>query len=307
MGAHVVGVINQKGGVGKSTITDLIAREFIENGFKTLVIDFDPQASLTKKMEGDSSQFQQSDDLFSHPSHIVRIFKDMPITPITKTIDGKEYHFVPCSNRLNSFLEATIPGKEMKLSKYIRTIADDYNVIIIDSQPALTTYMYNVILASQHIIVPVKASKPDADGLEEVVPVINNLLSDYDKDSIKNIWLIPNEVDMKMSNVTKKCLLDFSLFPDFVHSFNMLKTTKVRVMEPIPSRTVFQQAVFFKSFLRDHIIANKVSGDLLIEISNMFKKIVDDIGLKPQKTSDTTQHLELQQSVGNESSSFPTL
>ena len=161
-----IGVINQKGGVGKTTISNAIAYESSQiKKLRTLLIDFDPQSSQTILLNFEPKNYKKD-----HESNIARIFEKFQVKPlkINNLLD-----FIPCNLDLANQSESATVGKDKMLQKFLTKIEDNYDVIIIDSNPSFSSLMTNVVLSSDCLLIPIGTSALDEAGAQGFFEIID--------------------------------------------------------------------------------------------------------------------------------------
>lgn len=167
---QVYAVINQKGGVGKTTTVFNMAAELANNDKKVLVMDMDPQGSLTTSMGFVSSDIENT---------IGKVFETLirrePMPDLGSYIISRgKLDLIPSNLTLSvadiSIVTAT--AREYILKKIILQIKDQYDYIIIDCPPTLGMLVVNVLTAADSIIVPIKASEMDAKGFESLLDTV---------------------------------------------------------------------------------------------------------------------------------------
>lgn len=166
----IIAVVNQKGGVGKTTTTMNLGYALAEKGKKVLLIDFDPQSSLTVCMG--------YDDTDSLPCTIAtlmqRIMEDMELPEDFRYIyhhtsdNGTALDFIPCSMELSAVDVSLVNAvcRESILKGILTELKADYDYIIIDCSPSLGMLTINALVAAQAVIIPVTPEYLSAKGLE---------------------------------------------------------------------------------------------------------------------------------------------
>lgn len=173
----MIAVVNQKGGVGKTTTTMNLGYALAEEGKKVLLIDFDPQSSLTVCMG--------YDDTDSLPCTIATlmqlVMEDMELPEDFKYIyhlpsecitglpgKGITLDFIPCSMELSAVDVSLVNAvcRESILKGIVAELRDDYDYIIIDCSPSLGMLTINALVAVQAVIIPVTPEYLSAKGLE---------------------------------------------------------------------------------------------------------------------------------------------
>ena len=153
----VLAVINQKGGVGKSTTAAAIAAGLLLKGYKTLAIDLDAQGNLTYNYAADSRK-STALGLLTGEVDAESAIQHTPggdIIPASKALAGAD-----------AFIADT--GKEYRLKEAIEPIKPLYDYIIIDTPPALGILTINALTAANSVIIPAQADIYSLQGIEQL-------------------------------------------------------------------------------------------------------------------------------------------
>ena len=158
---RIIAVVNQQGGVGKTTTAVNLAAALTEQGFRVLVCDFDPQANATSGLGVDKRKTKAS-------SYDVVING----TPAEETIVRTNYADVmPSSADLAGAGVELIdrPGREQQLKKALTPIRDRYDLILIDCPPSLELLTLNGLCACDGILIPVQCEYYALEGLSDLM------------------------------------------------------------------------------------------------------------------------------------------
>lgn len=164
----VVSVINQKGGVAKTTTSLNVAACWAAQGHKVLLIDLDPQSSATKAVFGDRE--------FDHTIYDVLMagtsIQDAIVTSPDFGID-----LVPAEILLSGIDIQLAPlyGRETVLRKKIEPVARKYDAILIDCSPSLGLMTINALMASKDIIIPICPEYFSLKGIELILDTLQNI------------------------------------------------------------------------------------------------------------------------------------
>jgi len=152
----IIAVINQKGGVGKSTVAYTLGKAFLLKGYKVLFIDLDGQCDLSHTMKVDEDSLELTSlDLLTGKNKASKVIQQkkqgdiIPGSPALVIADSK----------------ITENGKEFRLAKALKEISSDYDYIIIDTPPALGIIMTNALTACTGVIIP---AQPDIYSLKGI-------------------------------------------------------------------------------------------------------------------------------------------
>lgn len=167
--ATIVGVLNNKGGVGKSTTVCSLASLLDVAGKRVLVIDADPQGNASQVFRVyNPTEPGETYDLF---------FKDTSVKDIIKRSSNSNVHVIPAGQKhWNTVRELDILSHEKGmdtvrsiLRSRLAEITDNYEFIIIDNSPARDILADNVLTASDYILTPVEVEGFSYEGLKVVL------------------------------------------------------------------------------------------------------------------------------------------
>ena len=162
---NVIAITNQKGGVGKTTTTVNLGVGLARTGKRVLLIDADPQGSLTLSLG-----VKNPDDLdISLATYMGNIMQDKPFDPHTGIQHSDEgLDFLPSNIELSG-VEISLfnaMSREYVLKTYVDSIRKDYDFILIDGMPSLGMMAINTLVAADSVIIPSQPSFLSAKGLD---------------------------------------------------------------------------------------------------------------------------------------------
>lgn len=161
-----IAIANQKGGVGKTTTTIILADALKHLGYKVLAIDLDPQCNTTDtygaKIEDVNTIYDVLDGKCNTEEAIQKLALG-DIIPGDKLLADNLDHFNAKMSR------------ELLLRKKLKEVYNKYNFVIIDTPPTLGLYMVNALAASDGCVIPLKAERYSVSGLGELFSTIRNI------------------------------------------------------------------------------------------------------------------------------------
>lgn len=172
--ATVIACVNQKGGTGKATTCENLGAGLVMNGKKVLLVDFDPQASLSISLG-----YPKPEEL---PVTIADMMKKVVDEKEIKPGEGILHHeegmdLMPSSIELSGMevsLVNTI-SRETVLKEYLESVKRDYDFVLLDCSPSLGMLTINAMAAADTLLIPVQASYLPAKGLEQLLQTVNKV------------------------------------------------------------------------------------------------------------------------------------
>ncbi len=162
-----IAILNQKGGVGKTTTTINLASYLAKSGKHVLIADLDPQGNATSGLGIDKETLDETmyDVLFQHsiaPNVAIDTdFERVQIVPANANLAGAEVQLVGALQR------------EVQLQKVLEQFAHDY--ILIDCPPSLGLLTINALSAADYVLIPVQAEYYALEGLSQLLGVVERV------------------------------------------------------------------------------------------------------------------------------------
>lgn len=161
---HTYAVINQRGGIGKTTTAAALAAGLRARGYKTLLIDLDAQCNLSYTMRAE------------HSSPTIYEVLTGAAELQAAIVNTEQGDIIPSSaNMATADTAITETGKEYKLREAILTLKGKYKYIVIDTPPALGIATINALTAANSVIIPAQAEAFSLQGIGRVYNTIETV------------------------------------------------------------------------------------------------------------------------------------
>ena len=165
--AYVISIVNQKGGVGKTTTAVNLGAFLAKKRKKVLIIDLDPQGNATSGYGFEKASLENTVyDLLVNEEDIANVItntnvKNVDMCPTNINLAGAEVELVSAISR------------ETILKRALEPVLDKYDYIIIDCPPSLGLLTINALTACEGVIVPIQGEYYALEGLAQLVDTIN--------------------------------------------------------------------------------------------------------------------------------------
>lgn len=170
----ILAIANQKGGVGKTTTTLNLGMELARRDFRVLLVDMDPQASLTATLGIDAAESNLAD--------VLGIVErgDRPLErillPVEENLDLAPGDILLSRTELGLVVR---PAREQQLARALSAVVDRYAMILIDCPPSLGLLTVNALIAADAVIVPTLLDALALRGLGLFVETLDEVRQDY--------------------------------------------------------------------------------------------------------------------------------
>ena len=161
--AKIIAIVNQKGGVGKTTTCVNLAAAVKAAGKRVLLCDFDPQANATSGMGVDKTTGNGVYDAIINGAKTADVIVPTPygdVLPSSKALAGAGVELINMQDR------------QFLLKAALRQVADDYDFIFIDCPPSLELLTLNALCAANSLLVPVQGEYYALEGISDLMGTV---------------------------------------------------------------------------------------------------------------------------------------
>ena len=199
--ARVIAMCNQKGGVGKTTTTINLGAALAECGRRVLLVDFDPQGALSVGLGITPNQLDVTIyNLMTERGHDVR---DVIQHTAVEGLD-----IIPANIDLSA-AEVQLVGevaREQILSRVLRPVLDDYDVVLIDCSPSLGVLTINALTAATEVLIPMQAETLSHRGVSQLLETIDDVRR-YTNRDLRIMGVLPTMFDAR-TRLAREVLAD---------------------------------------------------------------------------------------------------
>lgn len=164
---RVIAFVNQKGGVGKTTLSINIASVLADLGYKVLLIDNDSQSNVTNTFLTEEPQ-KTLYNVMLNDIDLKEVIQNTGIKNLDIAVNSL------ASSDLNLLLGPKV-AREMKLKNAIVKSKIDYDFVFVDCNPSLDLSMINALVAANEVIIPIDSSAYSLTGLNNLIKFINDV------------------------------------------------------------------------------------------------------------------------------------
>lgn len=218
--AKIISVVNQKGGVGKTTTTINLGAAFAELGRRVLLVDFDPQHSLsvglnvsTRDIEGSIYNLMMDESTKIDEFLLKTSVPGMDMVPAHEDLSGAEGGLV------------TVIAREKILKRVLAPVLDFYDVILIDCQPSLGLLTVNALTASDWVLVPLECEYFALRGVALLDDIIKKVQINTNSD-LELLGILPTMFDRKTVHSREVLERINQAFPEKVFDTTIARTVR---------------------------------------------------------------------------------
>jgi len=188
---NIISVINQKGGVSKTTIAFNMAKGLVEKGKKVLAIDNDPQGNLTSSFLEDPTSMK-SDVMLCYQSN----------SKIKPQKISHNLFLIGANIHLSKMSDGKLDDV-YNLHENLQTIQNDFDFIIIDCLPSLGFLNLSALIASDMVLIPIKPAPYALAGLQDLFETINRVKRRFNK-NLEILGIVITMVEGKKTVIEKE-------------------------------------------------------------------------------------------------------
>ena len=249
----ILSIVNQKGGVGKTTTSINLAACLHKMKRKVLLIDLDPQSNATRGSGVDSATLQSSvnDVLLGRSSIdeaiVSSVHDGYDLLPATPTLTESEVSLVSKNNR------------EFILKNTLEDISSNYDYILMDCPPSLNILTVNSLVSATGVLIPVQCEFYALQGLSELVNTVNQI-QNSSNESLKIEGILRTMFDSRnnLSNDVSEQLAEY--FPSELYKTKIPRN--IRVAEaPSHGKSILQYDGLSKGSLSYYSLAGEIIKD----------------------------------------------
>jgi chromosome partitioning protein len=231
-----IAVINQKGGVGKTTTTVNLGAALAQSGYRVLLLDMDPQANLTVHVD-------KRPDLESRTLTSLLV-EDAPLQQLVQPTTLPNLAVVPSDTSLAGVEQvlANRIGRETILREALEVFPDagNYDFVLFDCPPSLGVLSANALVAADHVVIPMQAEYLSLQGMAKLLEVIQ-LVQKRLNPELQIACVLPCMLDAR-TNLSTEVLREIDThFGDLLTRVRIRNNVKL-AEAPSFGRTIFEHA-----------------------------------------------------------------
>lgn len=212
-----IAITNQKGGVGKTTLTANFGGALAERDHDVLLVDADPQGYLTSAVGFDATYMAED------ASQYQALMQPKEHDPADLVVAHEEFDLLPANIEMFT-LEQDLVSKmqsRRRMTMLLEHLDSSYDFIVIDCPPSLGLLTDNVLLAAGNVIIPAEAEDTSIRAMELLFKQIDSLEANFDQ-QIRERAIVVSNVDYPLDNEQREMLAWFDdRFGDYIPIFEV--------------------------------------------------------------------------------------
>ena len=234
--SNIWALFNMSGGVGKSTLTQNLGYHLASDyGAKVLLVDFDPQASLTTFMGKSPTSFSET---------IANSMLDLNLPlPLVDEFDWcslapANIYLAQCEIKLGGVIQ-----KETRLKQVLKTVGDDYDIILIDCPPSLGQLAINCLAAANNLLIPIQTEYKSVEATINLLQMTFEITRQINP-QLKVFGVVPTMFDSRVNSHKEAIEMIAEVF-DKLKANPLFKDTTI--FAPVP------RGIDFSTATRNHL------------------------------------------------------
>jgi len=227
--ASIIGIVNQKGGTGKTTSCVNLGVDLAHEGKRVLLVDCDPQGSLTISLG-----YPQPDALpVTLADLMANVLNDEPVVPKDAILHHAEGVDLLPANISLAGMEVSLVNamsREMTLKRVLGNCSREYDHILLDCSPSLGMLTINALAASDRIIIPVQSQYLSVKGVEQLLGTVARVKQNINR-KLKIDGVLLTMVDCRTNNSREIASLLRSTYGGKIKIFNTEIPRSIRAAE----------------------------------------------------------------------------
>jgi len=216
----IIAIVNQKGGVGKTTTAVNLCASLAAAERRTLLVDMDPQANAVSGLGLDKNSLARSvydvlfDETIIREAIVQTTMPNLDALPSNQQLTGAEIELVPQV------------GREFKLKRALDTVREEYEYIVVDCPPSLGLLTLNVLTAADSLLIPVQCEYYALEGLGQLLGTVKLVQTNLNPDlSIEGVLL--TMFDRRLNLATQVAEETINFFGDKVYDTVIPRNVKL--------------------------------------------------------------------------------
>ncbi len=255
--AKIISIVNQKGGVAKTTTTNAFGVGLVKLGYKVLLVDLDAQGNLSMSL---GVNFPDEHKSIANLMLEVIDKKELTKNSFDEYINNKYGVDFLVGNYKLSILDKTlngVRGGEFILEKVLSVIQDNYDYVIIDCMPSVGSLTENALCCCDEVIIPTEPHFFSVKGIESLISEILTIKKRYNP-KLKINGILATKVEMNTNNAKEFLSLLNSNFAKDLYLYKTIIPKSVAIAEASKGKNLFvyrntKGAVYYGAFIKEFL------------------------------------------------------